>query len=265
MALEKRWQSGDRIISYRVGGEGTPLVLLHGFAEDSTVWEQQQPLLESSCRTISINLPGSGSSTPLSDYDMENQAKCILEVLDQESIATCVLIGHSMGGYVSLAFAAQFPQRLMGLGLFSSTAYADTEEKKANRRKSIRFMEQQGVRKFLEQTDPNLFSETTKRTGPGMIEELVNRYSGFPEAVLRGCYEAMMRRPDRTDVLKEIAVPVLFVIGEEDNVIPPEQMMQQAHLPVISHIETLKYSGHMGMWEEPHRAGEIIVKFCQGI
>src|SRR5690349_11057401 len=109
MASEKQWKSGDQVISYQAGGEGIPVVLVHGFAEDHSVWEHQQPALERSFRTITLDLPGSGSSSAVPDYGMENLARSILNVLDRESITKCVLIGHSMGGYASLAFAELFP------------------------------------------------------------------------------------------------------------------------------------------------------------
>jgi pimeloyl-ACP methyl ester carboxylesterase len=166
-----------------------------------------------------------------------------------------------MGGYVSLAFAEKYPQRLKAFGFFHSTAAADTEEKRAARRKSIDFIRQHGAAPFIRQSTPNLFATGTRDHRPGLVEETIRRYSGFAPESLVYYYEAMIRRPDRVHVLRQFTGPVLFIMGAADPVVPYEQAVKQCHEPMISVVHTLDHSGHMGMVEEPVEGSEAIKSF----
>ena len=114
-------------ISYRIAGNGPVVVLLHGFGEDGNVWENQITSLETSFKIIIPHLPGSGTSQLIDDMSMEGMAECIHYILQEEGVQQCSMIGHSMGGYITLAFAEKYPALLESFGLFHSTAYADTE------------------------------------------------------------------------------------------------------------------------------------------
>ena len=192
---------------------------------------------------------------------MESLADAVQLLLDRLNIDQCVLISHSMGGYATLAFAEKYPERLKGFGLFHSTAYPDSEEKKAARRKSIEFIRSYGSAAFIRQSVPNLFAESTRSDHPELINDMILRYSGFSPESLISYYEAMIRRPDRTHILAQAKVPVLFVIGEHDQAVSPQQALQQSHLPSLSHIHILTGSGHMGMQEEPTRSNQILQSF----
>jgi pimeloyl-ACP methyl ester carboxylesterase len=113
-------------VYYRMEGKGQPVVLVHGFSEDGTVWENQVAALKDKCQLIIPDLPGSGRSA-INDaqWSMEYFADCIRQVIDQEKIETVSMIGHSMGGYITLAFAEAWPNRLQSFGLFNSTAFCD--------------------------------------------------------------------------------------------------------------------------------------------
>ncbi|HUP11796.1 MAG TPA: alpha/beta hydrolase, partial [Niastella sp.] len=176
-------------------------------------------------------------------------------------IETVSMIGHSMGGYITLAFADAWPNRLTSLGLFHSTAFADSEEKKTTRRRGIEFIEQNGAAKFLEQSIPNLFSEETKKHQPEMVHKTLTRFTNFTGQSLVNYYQAMIVRPDRTHVLKNFPRPILFILGKHDTAIPYEQGMQQCYMPGLSYIHTLEHSGHMGMWEEPVLSNDFIDAF----
>jgi pimeloyl-ACP methyl ester carboxylesterase len=172
-----------------------------------------------------------------------------------------VLIGHSMGGYVTLAFAEKYPSYLSGFGLFHSTAYADTEEKKETRRKGIRFIEEHGPLEFLKASTPNLYAPQTREQHPDWIEEHLQTVHNFSGDSLVSYYKAMIQRPDRTAVLKESKMPVLLVIGRHDAAVPAQDSLQQAHLPQIAYIHILEHSGHMGMREELNKANQILSQF----
>ncbi len=172
-------------------------------------------------------------------------------------------IGHSMGGYILLAFAEKYGDHLNAFGLFHSSAYADSEEKKATRRKGIEFINRHGTYEFLKTATPNLFSQQTKDERPEIISELIASLDNFSPASLVSYYEAMMTRPDRTRMLQKATVPVLFIMGKYDNAIPVEDGLQQCLLPEKSYIYILRNSGHMGMLEEKDTCNEILDKFLK--
>ena len=243
----------------------TPLVLVHGFAEDSAVWENQINYLKNTYTLLIPDLPGSGGSTLSDDTSMESLAEAIKAILDAENIQECIMIGHSMGGYVTLAFAEKYPALLKAFGLFHSSAYADTEEKKAARRKGIDFIQRNGAAAFIKQSTPNLFSETSRTEHPQWIAALIDRYAGFDGGSLVSYHEAMIRRPDRTHVLQQFPRPVLFIIGEQDSTIPVNISLRQSHMPGYSYIHILEKAGHMGMMEESIRASQLLEEMLNDI
>jgi pimeloyl-ACP methyl ester carboxylesterase len=176
-----------------------------------------------------------------------------------------ILIGHSMGGYITLAFAEKYPFQLSAFGLFHSTAFADSEEKKEVRQKGIRFMEEHGAAEFLKTAIPNLYSPQTKEAHPEWIREHLAVVHNFSAPVLVSYYKAMMQRPDRTDVLKTSHLPVLFVMGQHDSAVPLQDGLKQCHLPHLSYIHILEQSGHMGMIEEKEETNRILVEFVNTI
>jgi pimeloyl-ACP methyl ester carboxylesterase len=267
MATESNILIDDKPVYYRIEGTGQPVVLVHGFSEDGTVWENQAKYLKNKFQLIIPDLPGSGHSSPFdyaqgdANWSMEYFAECIRAILDQEKISTVSMIGHSMGGYITLAFAEAYPDRLRSFGLFHSTAFADSEEKKTARRRGIEFIQQNGPAKFLEQSIPNLFSDETKKHQPDLVHKILARYTNFIGQSLVNYYQAMMARPDRTHVLKNFPHPVLFIMGKHDTAVPYEQALQQSYMPGLSYIHTLEHSGHMGMWEEPALSNDFIGEF----
>lgn len=241
---------------------GPPLVLIHGFAEDSGIWTSQMVYLKEKYRLIVPDLPGSGRSSVLpGETSMEEMANGIAAILDAEGIGQAILVGHSMGGYIALAFVEEYPDRVRAFGLFHSTAFPDSEEKKAMRRKSNEFIRKHGAAIFIQQSTPNLFTEDFRERHPDSVAETVSVYSDFDPNSLIQYYNAMIRRPDRTEILKQATQPVLFVIGEKDSTLPLEISLQQSHMPALSSIHILQKSGHMGMLEERLRSGLILEEF----
>ncbi len=263
--MEKTIEYNHSSIYYRVAGRGEPVILLHGFAEDGSIWDQQVLHLQENNLLIIPDLPGSGHSDITGDVSMEGMADVVKAIADAENIFRPVMIGHSMGGYVTLAFAERYPETLSAFGLFHSTTYADTPEKIASRKKNIGFISSHGTHKFLSQSIPGLFSDEFKTRHPDVIEKLITQYRLFKPTFLILYYEAMMKRPDRTHVLKTFVKPVLFVIGKFDNAIPFGDSLQLCHLPSLSYIHILGNSGHMGMIEEVNSSNEILQSFLKSI
>jgi pimeloyl-ACP methyl ester carboxylesterase len=194
---------------------------------------------------------------------IEDYAIVIDALLEKEDIKSCIMIGHSMGGYITLAYAALFPTKLAGIGFVHSTAFADSEDKKQTREKGIKFIEEHGVHSFLKTTTPNLFSEKFREEQPKKISELIEKGSSFTKEALIQYYRAMMNRPDRTDILRSTTVPVFFVIGTEDIAAPMEDLLQQVHLPKVSDIHILNGVGHMSMLESPEELNKKLLHFLK--
>jgi len=258
----------NKKIFYRSYGSGKTVILLHGFGEKGDVWNNQIEYLKGRYKLIVPDLPGSGKSEMIEDMSIAGMAEIIKSILDSECSQVPppggfrgVLIGHSMGGYIGLAFAKKYPEYLDELGLVHSTAYADSEEKKTVRKKGIEFIKQHGPFKFLKTTIPNLYSAVFKEAKPAFVEKQIERLKDFTDNALIAYYTAMMERPDRIEVLKTVRIPVLFIIGEYDYAIPLEESLRQCHLPEKSYIHFLKKSGHMGMLEEPEKVNRILDDF----
>jgi len=264
--MDKTIRLGGGDLFYQDLGVGTPVMLLHGFAEDGAVWDEVANGLSSMCRVLVPDLPGSGRSTLSgSAVTMESLAAVLKDLLDSLEIDQCVFIGHSMGGYITLAFVEKYPERMRAFGFFHSTAYADSEEKKAGRRKSIEFILAHGAAPYIRQSTPNLFAAATREKRPGLVEEMIRRYSAFPSASLIAYLQAMMARPERLAVLENFPRPILFIIGEQDQVVPLELSLKQAHLPRIAEVQLLADAGHMGMLEEAEDGSRMIQQFVNFI
>lgn len=259
--MRKQAPYKNHTLEYEARGSGPAVVLLHGFGETASVWEQQVDRLEKNYRVLVPALPGTSGSEALDDMSLESMADSIYFLLQHEGIHQCFLIGHSMGGYIALAFAEKYSSLLLGLGLFHSSAYADSAEKIATRRKGIAFMQQHGGYEFLKTSVPNLYSSATKTHRAALIEEHLSTVKDMPGSSLIAYYESMIRRPDRTGVLKTIRVPVLFVLGKEDAAAPLEQGLEQCSLPDLCYIHILDQSGHMGMREETEKSNGLLSEY----
>lgn len=260
---EKEFIINERRCHYRTIGEGPMVVLLHGFGEDGGIWKNQYEAL-TGFQLIIPDLPGSGKSDLIDDMSIEGMADWLKELLSSfylTSSKRTVIIGHSMGGYVTLALAEKYPGILNGFGLFHSTAYADSEEKKATRRKAIEFIKEHGAFEFLKTSIPNLYGSLSKTEKKQLIEEQIAFSNNFSNEALVSYYEAMIKRPDRTGVLKSSKTPVLFILGKYDNAVPLKDGLEQCSLPDLAYIHVLESSGHMGMREEPKESNRILKNY----
>ncbi len=266
---EKQIKHPHYHLSYTVYGKGTPVVLLHGYGEDSRIWENQVEFLANHCLLIVPDLPGSGKSTITSkgmeewlpNLSMESLAKSIHELLLIENVSACILLGHSMGGYISLAYAQLFPSQLIGLGLVHSTAYADSDEKKLVRQKSIQFLEENNGYLFFKASMPNLFGKKFKESQAPVIEQLIEQSKVFETSVLVAYTRGMMQRSNKTKVLQSALFPILFVAGPEDIAAPLTDIQAQATVPIKSYLEVIEGVGHMGMLEAPQIMNQHLSRF----
>ena len=265
--MEKVFSFKGISICYSITGSGSTVIFLHGFGEDKSIFDNQIVYLKDHCCTIAIDLPGSGCSELFKDEtpSIEDFADAVYALITAEKIEDCILLGHSMGGYITLAFADKYPQVLKAFGLIHSTAFADNEEKKQSRLKGIEAIKQYGAYPFIKNTLPNLFSTDFKKEHPTEIATLIDKVKQFTTEALVQYYQAMRNRSDRTAVLKNSKVPVLFIVGTEDVAAPLNDLLQQVHLPNIAHFHLLQGVGHMGMLEAPQQVNEHLLSFLSMI
>ena len=256
-------QYKNKNIFYSITGKGRPVVLLHGFGEDGNIWNTLAENLHQEFKCVIPDLPGSGKSDWLTgdNISLEDYADGIKCILDREDIAETTMIGHSMGGYITLAFAEKYPQLLKGFGLFHSSAFADDDDKKETRVKTITFIKEKGVPQYLKTSFPNLFADK----GHPAIEKLIEAGKTISSETLIQYLQAMIKRPDRTNFLQSYKKPVLFIIGEKDAAVPLQTSLQQCHLPPIAFVNILKNVGHMGMVEAEIESGNAVLNFLQNI
>jgi len=262
MVLAKELLHNGTRLKYSVRGEGTVVVLVHGFGEDGSIWEGPANLLPDH-KVIIPQLPGSGGSDLLPHTTMDSLAGALQKVIVAETGGEekVIVLGHSMGGYVTLAFAAAYPQALLGFGLVHSSAAADSEEKIETRKNGIDFIRSNGGYAFLKTMLPSLYAPASKLEHPEWIEQQIADARRFSNEALIGYYEAMMKRPDRRDLLKTTNRPVLFLMGRHDGVVKIDDVLPQSHLPALSYIHILEQSGHMGMIEELEETSRVLNEF----
>ncbi|WP_340025799.1 alpha/beta fold hydrolase [Paenibacillus sp. FSL K6-1096] len=244
-------------ICYSDQGKGDVIVLLHGFCGSAEYWEKVIPGLVKDYRVIAPDLRGHGASdAPLGAYTIEQMADDVLSLLNMLEIEECYLLGHSLGGYITLSFAQRHASRLKGFGLIHSTGYPDGEEAKENRLRSVSMIQNEGIFAFVDQLVPGLFA-------PGAATQLVERakeigYKTPPQGAA-GAALAMRERPDRRDVISATALPVLLVAGAEDSKVAPEQTFTSDNRNITK--VTLEGVGHMSMFEAPERLVQSIKDF----
>jgi len=252
-------------ISFRDKGQGPAIVLLHGFLENMDMWAYFTKKLSEEFRVITIDLPGFGKSECLGRVHlMEQMATAVNKVLKQCEIRNCLMIGHSMGGYVTLAFASKYPGKLKGFGLMHSHAMADSPEAKVNRNRAIEVVaSDRGA--YIFNFFPDLFAPENVPLYEKEIKNLhADALKTSPRAII-AALEGMKYRTDKLDILVKTKVPVLFILGKKDSRIPFENTINQATLPATSEILVLDNVGHMGHIEARKKTLKAIEGFAKKI
>ncbi|MDC0230434.1 alpha/beta hydrolase [Aureispira] len=248
-------------VAYEQAGKGENLVLLHGFCEDSTLWANFTPVLSKKYHIITIDLSGFGKSDLLEEQSIDAMAEAVYAVLCYLSIKCCVMIGHSMGGYVGLCFAENHPELLSGLGLFHSHPFPDSEQKKADRKRVSEFINQHGIAPFAGHFVFNLFAKKFVAKRMAFIDRLIHKTSMHHSDAIIAASNAMIKRKDKSDVLAKLTCPALFIVGKQDNAISNDYSFRQLSLPSISSIHIFEDVGHMGMYEIPDKTLEVVEEF----
>ncbi|MBI2720629.1 MAG: alpha/beta hydrolase [Bacteroidetes bacterium] len=244
-------------------GKGKAVVLLHGFLGSHKIWESTIKDLSRSYRVISIDLPGHGNTACFGyAHSMDLMAKCVKAVMDHLGLKKYVLIGHSMGGYVSLAFADLFPDHLRGMCLYHSTALADTEEKKTERMRAIKAVKA-NRRVYTKNAIKNLFASKNLKYLKDEISFASKIAKGTGQQGIIAALHGLKDRPSRDIILGLVKYPIMMVIGEHDNVLPAQQLLEQSQIINNKTILYLEHDGHFGFLESPRQSNKELRKFLR--
>ncbi|MBI3501493.1 MAG: alpha/beta hydrolase [Bacteroidetes bacterium] len=248
-------------VRYSDKGKGRVIVLLHGFLESQEIFDELSTKLSKSFRVIAIDLPGHGE-TPAIGYvhSMELMAECAKSVLDSLGIRKYVVVGHSMGGYVALAFAEMFPQNVSGLCLFHSSAMPDSDEKKKDRDRVAEIVMKDHTQ-FVSDLIPKLFAKENISILQDEVTKAKQIALQTPKEGIVAALKGMKERPSREMVLKNAKFPVLFIIGKQDVILAWENLLLLAGLPRKSFQLVLEHTGHMGFYEAPEETFKALRKF----
>ncbi|OWA33074.1 alpha/beta hydrolase [Saccharibacillus sp. O16] len=251
-------------IRYVDRGQGTALVLLHGFVGSADYWERIVPLLEGHFRCIVPDLLGHGESeAPEGPYTIERMANGVADLLDALGIEQVVLLGHSMGGYTALSFAERYPTRLKAFGLVHSTPLPDDEAGRAKRDAVAERVLREGVRPFVEQFAPNWFApDHAKRLRTELARVLEIGFGTKPQGAA-GAALAMRDRPDRGQVIRSSSLPILLIAGSEDSIAPPAKAFAAENGHTVK--RTIEGAGHMSLFEAPQELARQIASFVESL
>jgi 3-oxoadipate enol-lactonase len=242
-------------MNYFRTGSGQPLLLMHGFPLDHTIWQPLMPHLENRFDLILPDLPGLGqSSLPQPDYHLTDMAAALADLLRGLGLPRAYLAGHSMGGYVALAFARQSPAMLLGLCLIATQALPDTPERQDARHQTAAEVAERGPTVVADAMAAKLSANPAHEP---LLRETILRQ---PVPGIVNTLKAMAARPDSTDLLPGLGCPVSIVHGLEDALIPPERAREMKALLPNAHLAELPGVGHMPMLEAPIETAEALKK-----
>lgn len=252
------------MLNYEVKGRGPAIVLLHGYLENLKMWKPLAETLSKDYQVIMLDLPGHGKSGVLGEvHTMELMAEQVKDTLEYLEIQQALFVGHSMGGYVSLALAEKYPERVKAFVLLNSTVLPDSEEKKEQRLKAVETA-QKNLDTLIKMSIPTLFAEHRLRDLKSEIELTKELARETPlkgvEAALRG----MRLRPNRTSVLQEFPGKIGIVIGKYDKAVNPEELKKQ--IPDNGRISYVELeTGHMAHLEAPEETLKFLKEFAEEV
>ncbi|MBR2169225.1 MAG: alpha/beta hydrolase [Alistipes sp.] len=238
------------------------VVLLHGYLESLRVWDDFVGLLTDKVRVVAIDIPGHGRSSNIAPvHTMELMADVVAGVLDALQIDKVTLVGHSMGGYISLAFCAAYAERLEGLVLLSSSPNPDTELKRENRRREIALVKA-GKKDMLARVAPEAgFAEMNRDSLRRYINNLVEQVHITDDEGIVALLGGMIERKDQNEMLRNSRVRQLFIMGTHDGYIPVEAAQEFIAQNPQAKVAWLDKSGHMGFIEEPEACATALLEF----
>jgi 3-oxoadipate enol-lactonase len=253
-------------IAYNDRGTGLPIVFLHAFPLNRTMWAQQEEALSSQFRVITIDLRGHGESdAPLWRYTLEQSVDDVNALLDRLAIQQAVFAGLSMGGYILFAFYRKYAARVKGLILADTRAQADTEEGKDGRFQMAQIAYKKGPSAIADMMLLKLLSSTSIQTRPDLVQLVRTMIEGNEISGIAGDLMAMADRPDSVPLLSQITCPTQIIVGELDQATPPSDARLMAdHIP-NARLTLIPQAAHLTNLEQPDTFNQIVETFCTEI
>ena len=263
--VEKFIMAGDTALHICDSEEGEKaVVLLHGYLENMLVWDNFVSLLYKDVRVITLDIPGHGISEVKGEiHTMDWLADTIAAALDKLGIDRATIVGHSMGGYVALAFAERHAERTEKLVLLHSTPYADSEEKRKNRQREIALI-RSGKKELLAHTAPEAgFAAENRNRFRTEIEDLQQTIYLTEDAGIVALLNGMIERKAQSDMLHNLGKPILFILGRKDGYIVAEVAEKMVAEHPEAEVVWLENSGHMGFIEEASSCAKALLEFVK--
>jgi len=249
-------------INYSVKGNSKQtVVLLHGYLESKEMWAELSDFLSEKYKVICIDLPGHGKTKTFGiEHSMEFMADIVNRVIEELKINKFLLVGHSMGGYVSLAFAEKYVEKLSALVMFHSHVYSDDDTKKTNRNREIKLVQNGNYKTIVDVNIPNMYATNNLQKFANRVEFSKNIALNTPEKGVIAALNGMKNRKDRFSIVANTKIPILFLPGKFDNLIAYIENDKQ--YTASQNIEKVVLnSGHMGMFEDKEKAFSILSDF----
>ena len=242
-------------------GAGLPIVFVHAFPLNRTMWAPQVSALVERCRCIAVDLRGFGESKISGPWSVEQYADDVVGVLDHLRVEKAVVVGCSLGGYVAFAVWRRHAERVRALVLADTKPGADTEEVRAKRRSLIETARTQGSTAVANLQIASLIGKTSREKQPDTYDAVHRMIAQAPAEGIVGALEAMMARPDSTPTLPAISVPTLVVVGDEDVPTPPKESRAMAAAIPGSRLEIIASAGHLANLERPAAFNHVLTEF----
>lgn len=251
-------------LAYDDAGSGTPVLFIHGFPHDRSLWSEQVSALSTHVRCIAPDLRGFGESSIAGPYSVEQYADDLAELLDHLSIEQAVVCGLSMGGYIAMAMWRQHQHRIQALILCDTKAGADTDEGRRKRDELIATAERDGSAKVAELQLPGMVGKTTREKRPDIVDRARGMMERAPVAGIVGALTALRDRPDSRATLATVSVPTLVIVGDEDVLTPvaeAEGIMSALGAEAHARLEIVQGSGHASCIERPAAVTHVLADF----
>jgi len=252
---------GGLELAYEESGSGIPVLMVHGFPHNRTLWEGQINGLSNYAHFVAPDLRGFGGSTSAGPFSLDQYADDLASFLDSLELQRVVVCGLSMGGYIAFAMLRRHRARIRALVLADTRATADTAEAREQRMRLIALVEEQGVDALAERQVRASVGRSTFEQRPQLTERIRRMMSSAPAAGVVGALRAMAERPDSSALLGTIDVPTMVVGGLEDEITPPDELRLLAESIPRSRLELLERCGHLCPMERPAAFNHVLGEF----
>lgn len=251
-----------RTISFESAGKGIPLLLMHAFPLNQSMFQPQREHLADQAQLLTFDVPGAGGSEP-GPTSMDDIADIAAAGLDSQNIEKAVIGGVSMGGYAAFSFARKHPARLRGLILANTRAAADTEQAKAGRRETAEAALREGSEEIARRMLPRLLSESTHANKPDVVKTVRTMAAATRPETIAALLRALGDRCDSSDLLSEIKVPALVIAGADDSIAPPDEAASWAEQIPDCRFVKIDHAGHLANLEQPEAFNAAVANFLR--